>query len=105
MPAFPGWTAHLDGHPTAIQQIAGVLPAIKVGPGTHTLSYTYAPSSVYFGGMLSAAGLLAALVWLIAGRFWKPDQPHWPRKMEERAHELAPLAQSGVIPPFRWMAR
>ncbi len=67
-PAFPGWVANLDGHPVPIQQIAGVLPAIKVGAGTHTLSYTYAPSSVRFGAILSLVGLLAALAWLIAER-------------------------------------
>jgi hypothetical protein len=66
-PAFPGWTVDLDGHPAPVQQIAGVLPAIKVGAGTHTLSYTYAPSSVRLGAMLSAVGLLAALAWLVAG--------------------------------------
>src|SRR5207248_1705656 len=60
-PAFPGWTANLDGHPVQIQLIAGVLPAIKVDPGTHTLSYTYAPSSVRLGAMLSVVGLLTAL--------------------------------------------
>ncbi len=79
-PAFPGWNADLDGHPAPVQQIAGVLPAIKVGPGTHTLSYTYTPSSVRYGAILSAVGLLAALLWLIAGRFYKPGKPHWPRK-------------------------
>jgi len=71
-PAFPGWTANLDGHPTAIQQIAGVLPAIKVGPGTYTMRYIYAPSSVRLGTMLSVVGLLVALAWLIAGRRFKP---------------------------------
>jgi hypothetical protein len=71
-PAFPGWTANLDGHPTAIQQIAGVLPAIKVGPGTYTMRYIYAPSSVRLGTMLSVIGLLVALAWLIAGRRFKP---------------------------------
>ncbi len=65
MPAFPGWSATLDGHPVAIQQVAGVFPAIKVTPGTHTLRYTYAPSSVYIGAMLSLLGLLATLVWII----------------------------------------
>jgi hypothetical protein len=73
-PAFPGWTANLDGHPVLIQQIAGVLPAIKVGPGTHMLSYTYDPSSVRLGAMLSVLGLLAALAWLVAGRLWKPHK-------------------------------
>ncbi len=84
-PAFPGWTADLDGHPVPVQQIAGVLPAIKVGLGTHTLSYTYTPSSVRYGAMLSAVGLLAALAWLIAGRFFEPGKPRWPRK-DEASH-------------------
>lgn len=70
-PAFPGWNAYLDGHSVPIQQIAGVLPAIKVGPGTHTVSYSYAPSSVRSGALLSVAGLLLALAWLIAGRFYR----------------------------------
>jgi uncharacterized membrane protein YfhO len=43
-PEFPGWTANLDGSPVPIQLLAGVMPAIKVGPGTHTLSYTYTPT-------------------------------------------------------------
>jgi len=79
-PTFPGWIANLDGHPAPIQHIAGVLPAIKVGPGMHTLSYTYSPSSVRFGAALSAVGLLAALAWLIAGRFWKKGKRSIPRK-------------------------
>lgn len=79
-PAFPGWTADLDGRPTPIQQMAGVFPTIKVGPGLHTLSYTYAPSSVRIGAMLSVVGLLAALAWLIAGRRFRPgSKAHWPR--------------------------
>jgi len=67
-PAFPGWTANLDGHPVTIQQIAGVLPAIKVNAGVHTLSYTYTPSSVPIGAIISAIALLAVLLWFIIGR-------------------------------------
>ena len=81
-PLFPGWTADLDGHAVTIQQIAGALPAIKVGPGTHTLSYTYSPSSIRNGAMFSALGLLAALIWLIVGRFWKLGKPRRSRKGE-----------------------
>ncbi len=65
-PAFPGWIATLDGRPVLIQQISGLLPAIKVGAGRHTLSYTYAPSSVRLGAILSVISLLTALAWLIA---------------------------------------
>jgi len=75
-PAFPGWTAELDGHPASILRMAGALPAIKVGPGTHTLNYTYAPLSVLLGTILSAVGLLAALAWFIAGRCFKLGKPH-----------------------------
>ncbi|HKS69231.1 MAG TPA: YfhO family protein, partial [Ktedonobacterales bacterium] len=67
MPYFPGWTATLDGHPVSIQPIAGVLPAIRVGPGTHQVVYAYAPRSVVLGAALSLIGLLAILVWLIVG--------------------------------------
>ncbi len=74
-PAFPGWTAELDGHTVPVEQIAGVLPAIKVGPGQHILSYRYAPSSARTGAILSLIGLLATLAWFVAGRFWKPGKP------------------------------
>ncbi len=66
-PYFPGWTATLDGHPASLQPIAGVLPAIRVGAGLHQLIYAYAPHSVSVGAAISLIGLLAILVWLIAG--------------------------------------
>lgn len=79
-PTFPGWIANLDGRPVPVQQIAGVLSAVKVGPGTHTLSYTYAPSPIRAGAVLSALGLLAVFVWLIVGRLWQPGKSRRPRK-------------------------
>jgi hypothetical protein len=88
-PVFPGWTAELDGRPVQIQQFAGVMPAIKVGPGAHTLSYTYSPSSVRLGAMLSVIGLLAALAWFIAGRRFKPGKPNDPGSGEGKKPELA----------------
>jgi hypothetical protein len=83
-PAFPGWTAELDGHTMPISQIAGVLPAIKVGPGSHILRYSYAPSSVRYGALLSVIGLLATLLWLSIGRIWKPGKPSLSRTGEKR---------------------
>jgi hypothetical protein len=88
-PVFPGWTAELDGRPVQIQQFAGVMPAIKVGPGAHTLSYRYSPSSVRLGAMLSVIGLLAALAWFIAGRRFKPGKPNDPGSGEGKKPELA----------------
>jgi hypothetical protein len=82
-PQFPGWTASLDGHAVPIQLFAGTMPAIKVGPGTHTLSYTYTPTYVRTGALLSAIGLLATFVWFIAGCFpWRRG-----KRTEERGRE------------------
>jgi hypothetical protein len=100
MPAFPGWNAFLDGHAAPVQLMAGVLPAIKVGPGTHMLSYTYAPSSIRFGALLSAVGLVAVLVWLIVGFFWKPDKSRRSRKdkgpYRENASSADPSARDVI---------
>jgi hypothetical protein len=87
MPAFPGWVAELDGHVVPTRLFAGVMPAIKVGPGKHTLSYTYKPASVRDGALLSLIGLLAALAWLIVGRFWKPSKPHTTSKKDDSYKE------------------
>ena len=89
-PVFPGWNAELDGHPAQIQQIAGVLPAIKVGPGAHTLSYTYSPVSVRLGALLSVIGLLAALIWFIVGWCFKRGKPDWKGTGEAEKLEVAP---------------
>jgi hypothetical protein len=66
------------------------MPAIKVGPGRHTLSYTYSPVSVHIGGLLSVIGLLTALVWLIVGRRLKIGKPDWMKPDEAKKLEVAP---------------
>jgi hypothetical protein len=100
-PTFPGWTAYLDGHPVSVQQIAGVLPAIKVGPGTHQLSYIYNPSSVRLGGMLSVIGLIAILVWLITGRRFKQGKPYKPRSGEVEKPEISSsTGEENDVDPF-----
>ena len=88
-PSFPGWNVELDGYHIPVQLFAGVMPAIKVGPGTHTVSYSYAPSSGPRGALLSAVSLLAALAWFLAGRFWKPGKSSRSRKDEQPDAELS----------------
>ena len=95
-PVFPGWTAELDGRVVPVEQIAGVLPAIKVGPGRHVLSYSYAPSSVRNGAILSLVGLLAALACFIFGWFWKPGKPLLQSK-KERQEDVQGVAGSVPI--------
>ncbi|GHO56982.1 YfhO family protein [Ktedonobacter robiniae] len=78
-PAYPGWVASLDGQSVPIQQIDGILPALKVGPGTHRVRYTYEPLSLRVGATLSLIGLLTALIWLLfvvrRSRRTQPPQP------------------------------
>lgn len=78
-PAYPGWVASLDGQPVPIQQIDGILPALKVGPGTHRVRYTYEPLSLRVGATLSLIGLLTTLIWLLfvarRSRRTQPPQP------------------------------
>jgi hypothetical protein len=62
-PAFPGWVARLDGQPVALESVAGVLPAVRVAPGAHQLTYTYVPGTVRLGAALSLGGLLICLLW------------------------------------------
>ncbi len=96
-PAFPGWTAYLDGHLVSVQQIAGLLPAIKVGPGTHQLSYFYNPLSVRLGAMLSVIGLIAALAWFIVGRRFKQGKPSKPRFGEVEKPGISSSAEENDV--------
>jgi hypothetical protein len=91
-PTFPGWHAVVDDQPAAISMIAGVLPAIRLAPGTHHVSYVYMPRSLWFGGALSLLSLLVILSWLVGGRLlerrWPAPQmtvPHPPLSAEQDA--------------------
>ncbi len=64
-PAYPWWTAQLDGQAVPLRSIEGVLPAVHVGPGTHQLTYAYAPSTVRNGMMLGSFRLFLASAWLV----------------------------------------
>ncbi|HVX28858.1 MAG TPA: YfhO family protein, partial [Nitrolancea sp.] len=66
-PAYPGWQATVDGKRANIEQIDGILPAIKLTPGTHTIVYHYAPSSVKLGALLALAGLVLTFGGLLFG--------------------------------------
>ena len=89
MPAFPGWNVELDGHPAPVKIFANTMPAIQVSPGTHTVSYTYTPTSVRNGAILSGIGLLATLLGLYIGFFWKREKRRRPgdAQKEERPEE------------------
>lgn len=72
-PAYPGWVARLDGRTVPLQTLDGVLPAVAVGPGTHQVSYTYAPFSLRLGTALSVLGIVICLAWFLVGTGWLPS--------------------------------
>jgi O-antigen/teichoic acid export membrane protein len=60
---FPGWTATVDGVDAPVLRANGLLRAVELGPGEHTVTFAYRPLSVRIGALLTAVALavLAAL--------------------------------------------
>lgn len=56
---YPGWQATLDGTPVPIREVDYVLRGVCVPPGRHQIVFTFSPSSLRAGALVSLAGLLA----------------------------------------------
>ena len=67
-PTFPGWVARVDGTTVPIETVDGVVPALRLAPGTHEVVYAYRPRSVQIGGMVTLLGLAASGGWVLAQR-------------------------------------
>ena len=65
---YPGWEALVDGRPAAIEEADGALQSVVVEAGTHRVDFRYRPLTVYWGGLLTAAGLGAALLLAVMRR-------------------------------------
>ena len=55
---YPGWEARADGQPLPIYRADGLLRAVYLQPGTHTIVFNYAPGTVKAGLALSVLGWL-----------------------------------------------
>ncbi len=75
---YPGWVATVDGSPVPIVKADGIISAVHVDSGEHTLTFTYRPSSLVVGSYVSLISLLI----VIAGIFYyrkdktKTQAPH-----------------------------
>jgi hypothetical protein len=58
---YPGWQAKVSNVPAEIWKVDGGLRGIVVPPGDHSVTLTYAPSSVRVGGILTAIAVLAGI--------------------------------------------
>jgi hypothetical protein len=62
---YPGWVAHVDGTEVPIHRAYLALRAVRVGPGSHRLVFSYRPKSFYAGlaiTTMTAATLVAAAI-------------------------------------------
>jgi hypothetical protein len=65
---YPGWQADIDRQPTHIFRANGVMRAVALPVGTHTVTYRYDPSSLRLGAAISASSFVAALSMALAMR-------------------------------------
>lgn len=60
---YPGWRATVDGTPTPITRVDGVLRAVPVSAGEHTVTMVFSPLTLQLGAGISTL----AFLFLVAG--------------------------------------
>ena len=55
---YPGWQVWIDSERTEMETYAGVLRAVSLEPGEHSVRFAYRPLSVYLGLLICVIGLL-----------------------------------------------
>jgi hypothetical protein len=80
---FPGWKAKVDGKSTPVERVDYVIRGVKVPAGTHTVEFTYEPTSWRVGWIVSLLALLAIVAAALIG--WRTGSD-W----HERRHMRAP---------------
>jgi hypothetical protein len=59
---YPGWRATVDGRAAPILRANGLVRGVVVPPGSHSVSFRYAPVSFRIGLVASAIGLAGAML-------------------------------------------
>jgi len=59
---FPGWTVRVDGEPGEIHRGNYFFRAVKLGPGEHTVEFSFLPEGFKPGCAISIATLLVIAV-------------------------------------------
>jgi hypothetical protein len=62
---YPGWKATVDGQSVPIIRANGVMRAVALGAGDHTVLFKYAPESLKTGKLISSVTLLLSVLLLI----------------------------------------
>ena len=73
---YPGWSVTVDGHAAESVRIDNLFRGVRLERGSHRVVWSYRPSSLVSGVLLSLATLL-----FLAGvahiRFWHPKRLRW----------------------------
>jgi hypothetical protein len=67
---YPGWRATVDGESRPIERTNGIFRGVRVGPGEHTIVYSFAPASFRWGSALALVAVLASLAGLAYSTWW-----------------------------------
>ena len=71
----PGWEATVDGKVATIHEAYTVIRGVVVDAGSHRIEMRYRPKSVFYGAIMTSAGLLGALgLWVWARRRPAPQE-------------------------------
>ena len=73
----PGWSVRVDGRRARVEMLAPALPAVAVGPGVHTITFTYGGFGLYPELFAVLALTLIVLVW--AGPLERAVRRRWRR--------------------------
>ena len=63
----PDWAVDVDGAPAPLMRANGLFRAVHLVPGTHVVTFTYRPSKLYAGALISAATAAALALWCAWG--------------------------------------
>ena len=65
---FPGWRATIDGKNTEIYDANGIVRAVVLDRGRHTVVMTYRPLPVAIGALMTVIGTLFTIVVVFRNR-------------------------------------
>jgi len=77
---YPGWKAYVDDAETAIFLVDDAFKAVVVPPGTHRVRFEYRPQRAYAGVVVSATGILIAVLGILLFRATPPMSARLPEK-------------------------
>ncbi len=66
---YPGWEAHVDGVPTTIYRVDGLVRAVYLSKGEHTVEFIYFPESFKIGLTISVISAITLIMLLLIDKF------------------------------------